>query len=73
MSDKTLVRLAKTATTNLREDLKNYEEPDMLYEFLMILSTGKLPPLYRAARVLAVGNKILTDVFSERDSKRKGS
>ena len=47
-------RLMKTVLTNLGEDLeKEYENPNWGYEFLMIMSTGKLPPIYRAVRILA--------------------
>ena len=63
--------LMKTVITNVAEDLEKYEERDLMYEFWMTLATGKVPTLYRAVHILAVGSKLLRNVTTERESKRR--
>lgn len=61
--------LIKTVLTNIAEDLEKYEERDYLYEFLMTMSTGRVPPLYRAVHTLAITSKFLRNVTTERKSR----
>ena len=69
MAKKKSSSLMKTVLTNIAEDLEKYEEPDHLYEFLMTMSTGKVPTSYRVVRALAVTSRFLRDVTTDRKSK----
>jgi hypothetical protein len=69
MTEKKSPSLMKTVLTNLAHDLEKYEERDYLYEFMMTMATGRVPTLYRAVHILAVGSKFLRNVTTERESK----
>lgn len=71
MTEKKSSSLMKTVLTNLAEDLERYEKPDVFYEFMMSLSTGKIPTSYRVVRALAVASRFLRDVTTDRQSKGK--
>lgn len=69
MTKKKSTSLMKTVFTNVAEDLEKYEERDFMYEFLMLLSTGKVPTSYRVVHILAVGSRFLRNVSTDRKSK----
>ena len=69
MTEKKSSSLMKTVLTNVAEDLEKYEQRDYLYEFLMTMSTGRVPTFYRVVHVLAVGSRFLRNVTADRKSK----
>lgn len=71
MAKKKSTSLMKTMLTNVAEDLEKYEERDLMYEFWMTLTTGKIPASYRVVHILAVGSRFLRNVSTDRKSKGK--